>query len=96
MNLSLARALRACCFSLVLLAPSVHAADSSLRPLTLQQAIGAALQTHPELQGFAFKLRALEARQRQAGLRPAPEVSVELENFFGIITQLWAILTKVV
>ena len=83
MNLSLARALRACCFSLFLLAPSIHAADSNLRPLTLEQAVDAALQAHPELQGFAFKLRALEARQRQAGLRPAPEVSVELENFFG-------------
>lgn len=83
MNFSVARALRACCFSLVWLAPLAHAADAGGQPLTLQHAIGAALQTHPELQSFAFKLRALEARQNQAKLRPAPEVSVELENFFG-------------
>lgn len=52
-------------------------------PLTLQQAIGAALQGNPQLQTFAFQFRAGDARSEQAGLRPAPEVSIDLENFAG-------------
>lgn len=59
--------------------PTAHAGS----PLTLQQAITAALQGNPQLQTFAFQFRAGDARIRQAGLRPAPEISVDLENFAG-------------
>lgn len=59
--------------------PTAHAST----PLTLQQAITAALQGNPQLQTFAFQFRAGDARIQQAGLRPAPEVSVDLENFAG-------------
>ena len=52
-------------------------------PLTLQQAISAALQGNPRLRAFAFQFRAGDARTRQAKLRPAPEVSVDMENFAG-------------
>lgn len=52
-------------------------------PLTLQQAIAAALQGNPQLQAFAFQFRAGDARARQAGLSPAPEVSLDMENFAG-------------
>lgn len=60
------------------------AAEQATAPmLTLQQAISAALTANPALQGFAFRIRAQDARVRQAGLRPAPEVSVDLENVLG-------------
>ena len=52
-------------------------------PLTLQQAIAAALKRNPELGTFSFQLQAQQARERQAGLRPAPELGVEVENFAG-------------
>lgn len=52
-------------------------------PLTLQQAVGAALQGNPQLQTFAFQFRAGDARSQQAELRPAPEASIDLENIAG-------------
>ena len=63
-------------------APAVQAARAAT-PLTLQQAITAALQGNPQLQTFAFQFRAGDARTQQAGLRPAPEVSIDLENLAG-------------
>ncbi|HEY9197959.1 MAG TPA: TolC family protein, partial [Gammaproteobacteria bacterium] len=58
-------------------------AARAANPLTLQQAISAALQSNPQLRAFAFQFRAGDARTRQAALRPAPEASVDLENFAG-------------
>jgi cobalt-zinc-cadmium efflux system outer membrane protein len=51
--------------------------------LTLRQAIDAALQFNPQLLAFAFHFRAGDARINQADLRPAPEVSVGVENALG-------------
>ena len=59
------------------------AEPATVGPLTLQHAIAAALRANPQLQTFAFRFRAGDARTRQAGLRPAPEVSVDLENVAG-------------
>ena len=63
--------------------PVTNPTSQATAPLTLQQAINAALQGNPQLQTFAFQFRAGDARTRQAELRPAPEVSVDLENFAG-------------
>jgi cobalt-zinc-cadmium efflux system outer membrane protein len=58
------------------------AADSPSR-VSLEQAISAALQSNPALQGFRFQLRAQDARTKQAALRPPTEVAMTLENFAG-------------
>lgn len=60
---------------------SAHAEGTDV--LTLPQAISAALRGNPALRSFEFQLRAQDARTRLAGLRPAPEASVTLENFAG-------------
>ncbi|MFZ5654784.1 MAG: TolC family protein [Pseudomonadota bacterium] len=70
----------ACCCALALLAAPALSASA---PLTLRQAIQAALAGNPDLAGFAFELRAQEARTVAAGLRPAPTLSVGIENAPG-------------
>lgn len=76
-----ARAAGACCLAVVLLATPGHAADAP--PLTLRQAVDAALAGNPGLQAFAFELRTQDARIEQAGLRPPTGVSLEVENVLG-------------
>lgn len=76
------RALRACSFVLAAAVPAAQAADASA-PLTLREAIQAALAGNPGLATFAFELRAQDARTDAAGLRPAPELSAQLENVLG-------------
>lgn len=51
--------------------------------LTLRDAIAAALLRNPALAAFSWEVRSREARALQAGLRPNPEVGVELENIGG-------------
>lgn len=72
-----------CLLAQALLYNGARATEPAAAPLTLQQAVGAALQGNPQLQTFAFQFRAGDARTQQAGLRPAPEVSVDLENVAG-------------
>src|SRR5262245_32453119 len=79
----MACALRACVLLLALAPAGATAAEATSAPLTLREAIEAALAGNPELSGLEFHLRAQEARAKQAGLRPAAELSVELENFAG-------------
>jgi cobalt-zinc-cadmium efflux system outer membrane protein len=55
-------------------------ARSESAPLTLRQAIQAALAANPDLAGFAYELRAQDARTDAAGLRPAPTLSADIEN----------------
>ena len=52
-------------------------------PLTLREALSRALCLSPQLTAFAYDERAAEARVVQAGLRPNPEVSLEVEDFGG-------------
>lgn len=52
-------------------------------PLTLAQALTTALQNNPALKVHAHEPRIAEARLLQAGLKPNPELSVELENVLG-------------
>jgi cobalt-zinc-cadmium efflux system outer membrane protein len=49
----------------------------------LPDALSAALEQSPELASFSWDLRAGEAREIQAGLRPNPELSVEVEDVGG-------------
>ena len=49
-------------------------------PLTLRQAIGAALANNPHLVPFTYDVRIGDARIVQARLRPNPELSLEIEN----------------
>lgn len=49
-------------------------------PLTLGAAIAAALEHSPQLALYPWDLRIADARTVQAGLRPNPELSVEVEN----------------
>ncbi len=65
-------------------AESVPSAPEQSAPaLTLRRAVEAALQGNPELQRFAFQFRIQEARAERAGLRPAPYLSLDVENFLG-------------
>ncbi|MCC6486333.1 MAG: TolC family protein [Candidatus Hydrogenedentes bacterium] len=48
--------------------------------LTLQSAIEAALTRNPRLDAFSWDLRAADARILQAGLRPNPELGIEIED----------------
>jgi cobalt-zinc-cadmium efflux system outer membrane protein len=65
------------------IAPPAVGAGSTDEQLTLQAAIERALKTRPELAEFAFALRAQEARTAAAGLRPAPEAELLLEDAAG-------------
>src|SRR3546814_9155093 len=82
MNALLVRALGACYLVVTLLAPPAQAADAA-PPLTLGEAVNAALAGNPDLATFAFELRAQDARTRQAALRPPLQASVEAENILG-------------
>jgi cobalt-zinc-cadmium efflux system outer membrane protein len=73
---------RACLLVISFLA-AASAIAASGPPLTLQQAISAAMQGDPRLQTFAFRFRAEDARAQQAALRPAPQISANLENVAG-------------
>lgn len=78
MNRYLAGALCACLLSLGLVTPAI-----ALEPLTLPQAIAAAMAHNADLDVFTFQKQAQDARKQQAGLRPSPTLSFELENFAG-------------
>ena len=51
--------------------------------LTLDRALTLALLHNPELAAFSYEVRAAEARALQAGLRPNPELAVDIENVGG-------------
>ncbi|MGH8035514.1 MAG: hypothetical protein ACREO9_09830, partial [Lysobacterales bacterium] len=78
--------LRAACFGLFIVSASAAGAEnvaSASGELTLPQAIAVALEHNPDLQVSVYELRAADARITQAGLRPNPELGLELENFAG-------------
>lgn len=51
--------------------------------IMLPQALSLALMHNPELRAFSWEVRAAEARALQAGLRPNPELEVEVEGVGG-------------
>lgn len=62
----------------------VHEESSPPSPapgeITLRQAAALALVRHPALASYSWDVRAAEARILQAGLRPNPELSLEIED----------------
>ncbi|MBP6506395.1 MAG: TolC family protein [Opitutaceae bacterium] len=65
----------------LLLAAGVHAQEAP--SFTLREALAAALLKNPALQAQAYEAHIAEARILQAGIRPNPELSVEVENILG-------------
>jgi cobalt-zinc-cadmium efflux system outer membrane protein len=65
------------------------AASSPAKPLeprgdiAFSDALSLALQYNPELAAYSIEVRVAEARILQAGLRPNPEVNIEVENIAG-------------
>jgi len=55
----------------------------TIQKLTLDKALELALRHNPDLAAYSLEVRALEASALQAGLRPNPELEVEVENFGG-------------
>lgn len=64
-------------------ASAVSAAPQPSDQLTLSDALQLALRQNPALAGAAAEIRAKEAAAMQAGLRPNPEISFELDDFAG-------------
>lgn len=88
MFLSRARTVSACLLTAGLSLLCAHAEEpgaiaAPVPVLSLGQAIERALAANPALQGFAFAVKAQDARIAQAGQRPATEASFELENALG-------------
>lgn len=65
------------------IAMAAFASTASAESLTLAQALERAQAGSPVIAAAEANVRAAEGRARQAGLRPNPEVSVEVENFTG-------------
>lgn len=51
--------------------------------LTFEEALRRALEEHPRLKAASLGIEAAEGRVQQAGLRPNPELGVDVENFSG-------------
>ena len=67
-------------------ARTVSAEDSPHRipaAIDLRTAVGLALERSPSLQAMSARVGQAAARSRQAGLRPNPELRVEMEDFAG-------------
>jgi outer membrane protein, heavy metal efflux system len=64
-------------FGAVAVAPAADA------PLTLREALSRTLQSNPDLAAYQYVLKAQDGRITQAGLRPNPTLSAELENVLG-------------
>lgn len=61
----------------------VIAIPAMAEPITLDGAVERALANSPRIASAQARVSAAEARARQAGVAPNPEVSVEVENFAG-------------
>jgi len=68
---------------LLLTGASPAPAPESSRVLELDEAQRAALAAHPDLESLAAEQRARDAALRQAGARPNPELSLEVEDLGG-------------
>lgn len=71
------------CCALMSLTSLAAAAARENTTLTLPEALARVLRSSPDLAVFPYEIRAAEARALQAGLRPNPEISVEVENIAG-------------
>jgi cobalt-zinc-cadmium efflux system outer membrane protein len=69
--------------ALLWLGTAALAQDSSMAALTLDQAIGFALERNPELAALAQEILATDAAVTQAGVLPNPEVAVGGDKLFN-------------
>lgn len=84
MSIRIACALCACL--LAVSAPPALASvgdEPAAAPLSLREAVDAAMRGNPELRSFAFDLRAQQARGEAAVLRPPLQLGLELEDVLG-------------
>ena len=70
-------------FTFLIVLPLAANAAESGGSITLAEALARTLRGSPELAAYNFELRAAEARILQAGLRPNPEVGLDIENPTG-------------
>ena len=70
-------------FFCALSAALAQAASSSTDALTLHEAIARSARANPELKAFEYVLSAQDGRTLQAGLKPNPELIVDVEDAFG-------------
>ena len=68
---------------LIALPLAAIAAEAGGGSITLADALARTLRGSPELAAYNFELRAAEARILQAGLRPNPELGLDIENPTG-------------
>ena len=68
---------------LVSLSGLIYAAERDPTTLTLSRAFTRVLSDNPELAVYPYDIRAAEARALQAGFRPNPQLSLEVENIGG-------------
>ena len=71
------------CSALLSLSGLTHAADRDPTTLTLSEAFARVLSDNPELAIYPYDIRAAEARALQAGFRPNPQISLDVENIAG-------------
>jgi len=64
-------------------APSSTEKSTGEELLTLRDALSRSLEQSSQLAEFPYRARAAEARALQSGLRPNPELSLEVENLAG-------------
>ncbi|MBL7648425.1 MAG: TolC family protein [Candidatus Hydrogenedentes bacterium] len=60
--------------------PELTAFNNPTGPLSLADVLALALEQHPDLKVYSWDIRAAEAREIQAGLRPNPELSLDIED----------------
>jgi cobalt-zinc-cadmium efflux system outer membrane protein len=71
-------------FAILLISTTtVRAIEPSSRTLTLRDAINASLQQHPQLHSFELRAQSLAGQRETAALKPALELSTEIENIAG-------------
>jgi cobalt-zinc-cadmium efflux system outer membrane protein len=63
--------------------PPVPTLAQPTESLTLREAATLALARNPSLRAHGYELQAADARKLQAGLRPNPELSIEVEDVLG-------------
>ena len=67
----------------LLASQNLYANSAPPATLTLTEALQNTLENSPQLAIYPYEQRAAEARSLQAGLRPNPELEIEIENVAG-------------
>ena len=83
MSSFLAHTARAVCVAVIAASSAAAQAPADGAPLTLAVAVEQTLERNPTLANFTFRLRAQQARNDTAALRPPRELRVDVEDAFG-------------